>query len=127
MGLAQGVHKRLRKHGIEIAHLKLTFGERAALGAVQLVRSETEPEFTQKIEHPVSGGELRVNLRAEADPDTLMAAVNAALVEAVERMQGLKLPTAFSQHLRPGQPKPTHRVTELPSHRSPRRRNSISA
>jgi G3E family GTPase len=127
MELAQGVHRRLRMHGIEIAHLKLTFGERAALGAVQLVRSEGAPEFTQKIGHRVWGGELLVNLRAEADPDTLMAAVNAALVEAVERKHGLKLPTAFSQQLRPGQPKPTHRVTELPPHRSPRRRNSISA
>jgi hypothetical protein len=113
MELAQGVHRRLRMHGIEMAHLKLTFGERAALGAVQLVRSEGAPEFTQKIGHRVWGGELLVNLRAEADPDTLMAAV--------------KLPTAFSQQLRPGQPKPTHRVTELPPHRSPRRRNSISA
>lgn len=116
MELAQSVHRRLRKHGIEIAHLKLTFGERGALAAVQLVRSETEPEFTQKIEHPVLGGELRVNLRAEAHPDTLMAAVNAALEQEVGRMPGLKLPAAFSQHLRPGQPKPTRRVTKLTRH-----------
>jgi G3E family GTPase len=116
MGLAQSVHQRLRKHGVEIAHLKLTFGERAALGAVQLVRTEAKPEFTQKIGHPVWGGQLRVNLRAEADPDRLMAAVSGALVQAVERVPGLELPLSFSQHLRPGQPQPIHRVTTLTRH-----------
>ena len=110
MGLAKEIQALLRKKDVEIAHLKLCFGGEGGLAVVQLARSDTEPEFTQRIARSVSGGELRVNLRAEADPDRLLAAVNRALVTAVQAVPGLSITTASSQHFRPGQPKPTHRV-----------------
>ena len=140
MAGAGGIAKRLRKRGIEVAHLKLSLthgqamaGEDAgdqgeggmletgALGrttsprsggmaAVQWVRSDIEPEFTRKMETPWTGGRLLINLRAEGDPDVLAADTFAVLADWLEGMPEIVMTSICTEHFRPGKPVPMHRV-----------------
>lgn len=112
-GLAEGVQGRLLKRGVEIAHLKVTFGKPGKLAAVQLVHSHSRPEFTAQLRRPLSEGELRINLRAEADPDLLLSDVLQTLVESVEQVAGLQILTGVSNHFRPSQPNPVHRLNSV--------------
>ena len=65
---------QIRLAGAEIAHLKMTLSPDAGLGeiaVINLVRSDFVPELSLTIEEPVASGQLIVNLRAEADPETM--------------------------------------------------------
>jgi len=61
------------------------------------------------LDEPTSGGQLILNLRAEGDPEQLLAAVNAALVSAASSFDGLAATLDHEEHFRPGKPVPTHR------------------
>ena len=80
------------------------------IAAVQWVRNGTPPELTRRMAGPLTSGRLLINLRAEADPDVLVAATFAVLDGQMERLPGLVLSAVESQHFRPGKPVPTHRV-----------------
>ena len=54
------------------------------------------------------GGQLLINLRAEADPDVLAAETFAVLARQLEMLSGLVMSSMKSAHFRPG--KPVHRV-----------------
>ena len=136
MDLAEGIAERLTKLGIEVAHLKLSLTQGAGavdkgmggkgkgsrdkagtglatgggMAAVQWVRSGSAPELTRRMAEPLTGGRLLINLRAEADPDVLVAATFAVLDGQMERRPRLVLSAVESQHFRPGKPVPTHRV-----------------
>lgn len=99
----------------EIAHLKMTFSPDNGLGdiaAVSLVRSDYVPELSFKLDGPAESGQLIVNLRAEADPVELQAAVEAALAAAPRDLPGLTLKLDHSEQFRPGRPNPTHRYSD---------------
>jgi hypothetical protein len=59
----------------------------------------------------VSGGELVINLRAEADPKALREILEESLTEF--RRENLQLKLEHIENFRPGKPVPTHRVEEL--------------
>ena len=80
------------------------------MAAVQWMRSGSEPEMTRRMEGALTGGRLLINLRAEGDPDVLVAETFAVLDGQMGRLPGLVLSAVESQHFRPGKPVPTHRV-----------------
>jgi G3E family GTPase len=108
--IATGIQQRLA--GAEIAHLKMTLSPDSGLGdiaAINLVRSDFVPELSLTLDAPVTSGQLIINCRAEAGPETLRDALRGAVEEI-----GVTFPTLSAQieHLeffRPGKPTPTHR------------------
>ncbi len=103
---------RLASTGAEVAHLKMTFSPESGLGgmvAMNLVRNDYVSELTQEMEDWVLGGELVVNLRAEAGPETLEAALDDGLRTLREGQPGLAIRTVHREAFRPGKPTPTHR------------------
>ena len=83
------------------------------MAAVQWVRSGSAPELTRLMAGPLTGGRLLINLRAEADPDVLVAETFAVLEKQLKILPGLVLTEMPSQHFRPGKPVPTHRVSAV--------------
>jgi len=117
--LARDIQTQLNAAGGEVAHLKMTFspdGGLNDLAAVNLVRSDFVPELGLRLDQPVASGQLILNLRAEAAPDTLRIAVEAALVRLSLRaapheaaLPALHARVDHLEHFRPGKPQPTHR------------------
>ncbi len=113
--LARAIQTRLDTAGGEVAHLKMTLSPSGGLNdlaAVNLVRSDFVPELGLRLETPVAAGQLILNLRAEAAPETLKAAVEsavAALVAAGAPLAGGQARIDHLEHFRPGKPQPTHR------------------
>ncbi|MHA3772066.1 GTP-binding protein [Verrucomicrobiota bacterium sgz303538] len=108
--LASEVQAQLAGH--EIAHLKMTLSPDEGLGdvaVINLVRSDFVPELSLRLDEHVVSGQLILNLRAEADPEALRDAVQAA----VQKLNNSELVVAAKlDHLeffRPGKPQPTHR------------------
>lgn len=105
---------RQRLGDAEIAHLKMTFSPDEGLGdiaAVSLVRSDYVPELSLTLDGPAESGQLILNLRAEADPADLRAAVEAAVAALPQRLPSLTARLEHAEQFRPGRPTPTHRVT----------------
>ena len=108
--LASDIQRRLAIEDAEIAHLKMTLSPDAGLGdvaAINLVRSDFVPELSLRLEEPVASGQLIINCRAEASPESIRDAVQAA----VAQLNTTEV-TAAIEHLeffRPGKPEPTHR------------------
>ncbi len=111
--LATNVQGRLQLAGTEIAHFKMTFspddGIAGELASVNLVRSDYIAELGMELDEPSTGGQLIVNLRAEADPADLVEAVKVALAETTSGFFGLTATVDHEEHFRPGKPTPTHR------------------
>ena len=111
--LATGIQDRLQRDGAEVAHLKMTFSPDEGLddiAVVNLVRNDFIPELSQSLEEPVSGGQLIVNLRAEASPEILRKTLQNAVAGTVEKSSGLTAKLEHLEHFRPGKPQPTHRM-----------------
>ena len=115
--LALIVQARLQQNGAEIAHFKMTFspddGIAGELASINLVRSDYVAELGMELDEPTTGGQLIVNLRAEADPASLMDAVKDGLAEATLNFFGLRATIDHEEHFRPGKPTPTHRDGEV--------------
>ena len=112
--LAGHIRRRMSADSIEIAHLKMTLtadGDARHPVVLSLVSTAREPELSGALEQRVSGGELVINLRAEAPPDALRLAVEGALAAGVA--SGLIAVVRQLEHFRPGPPKPTHRVDSV--------------
>lgn len=111
--LASEVQKRLQGQKAEVAHLKMTLSPDNCLpgdiAVVNLVRNDFVPELPLRMESPVTGGQLIINLRAEAAPDILGTVVRDALLAAAEAFPTLKAALDHLEHFRPGKPTPTHR------------------
>ena len=110
--LARGIHAQLA--GAEIAHLKMTLSPAGGLGdiaVINLVRSDFVPELGLRLDAPISGGQLIVNLRAEAAPETLRDAVREAVETLGAQFPGLRAQLDHLEFFRPGKPQPTHRFT----------------
>lgn len=113
--LATNVQGRLQLAGVEIAHFKMTFspddGIAGELASINLVRSDYVAELGMELDEPTTGGQLIVNLRAEADPVSLVEAVKESLSQVTANFFGLTATLDHEEHFRPGKPTPTHRDT----------------
>ena len=110
--LATALGRRLGEKGAEVAHLKMTLSPRGGWGdlaLVNLVNLDFVPEVSERLHSPVDGGQLVVNLRAEADPELLRQVVESELA-ALELPAGAKLDLDHLECFRPAQPRPTHRI-----------------
>ena len=79
------------------------------LAVINLVRNDFVPELSQELTDWLDAGKLIINCRAEGSPDTLNAALNAALTEVGKQHPQLFLRLEHLEHFRPGKPQPTHR------------------
>jgi Ni2+-binding GTPase involved in maturation of urease and hydrogenase len=96
---------------VEIAHLKMTLTpdeDGGDIGVLNLVRSDGTAELSHVLKAPITGGELLLNLRAEADPEVLHAGVLAALDNC-----GAPVKVEHLEHFRPGKPEPTYRMAHV--------------
>jgi len=111
--VASEVQKRLQARKAEVAHLKMTLCPDAslpeAIAVANLVRNDFVPELSLKLESPVTGGQLIINLRAEAAPDILGTVVREALAASAKAFPTLNATLDHLEHFRPGKPTPTHR------------------
>lgn len=109
--LATAMQRALLADGSEIAHLKMTLspdnGLHGEVAVINLVRNDFRPEFGQELEEPVSGAQIILNLRAEADPERLAEIVEKAV--AASAPEGCRLTLDHLERFRPGRPVPTHR------------------
>lgn len=106
-----------RLNHTEVAHLKLTLspdgspaGGQGELGAVNLVRQDFVPELSLELAVPIESGEIILNLRAEADPDTLRGVVEEE-IENYRARTGVGLEIEHLECFKPGKPVPMHRIT----------------
>lgn len=117
--LAGAVQQRLLSAGAEVAHLKMTLSPdgslSGAIAGVNLVRNDFVPELSFQLEEPVATGQLIVNLRAEAAPDTLDALVRDAINVSAGEHPTLQATLEHVEQFRPGKPVPTHRLQSLES------------
>ena len=113
VALATAIQRRLTAQQVEIAHCKMTltaegFGEDMA--ALNVVRSDATPELSHRLSDPLTAGELLLNLRAEAAPDTLQVAVQAAIADAEQLEGSPRLRTTHAEAFSPARPTPTYRM-----------------
>ncbi|HYR59234.1 MAG TPA: GTP-binding protein, partial [Chthoniobacteraceae bacterium] len=115
--LAADIQRRLA--AAEIAHLKMTLSPHGGLGdiaAINLARSDFVPELSLKLEAPVTAGQLIINCRAEAAPETLRDAVRQSISALPTQFPDLTAQLDHLEYFRPGRPQPTHRdVAAAPS------------
>jgi G3E family GTPase len=115
--LATNVQSRLQDAAAEIAHFKMTFspddGIAGEIASINLVRTDYIPELGMELDEPTEGGQLIINLRAEAEPDVLMDTVRAALTEASAAFPTLTATVDHEEHFRPGKPTPTYRAGQV--------------
>lgn len=110
---ATDLQTRLRAATAEIAHLKMTFSPDDAfageIASIHCVRNDTPPESGMELDEPATRGQLIVNLRAEAAPDGLLAALQNAVQTVAPSFPGLCITLEHKEHFRPGRPEPTYR------------------
>jgi G3E family GTPase len=110
---AHRLHRRLREQSTEVAHLKMTLTpleDESDIAVVNLVRNDHAPELSHELWEPLTAGELVLNLRAEASPETLRAMVESAIEERRPVTGGPVIEIAHMESFRPGQPQPTYRL-----------------
>ena len=110
LGLAGSLRVAMEQRGYEVAHLKATLSPDDApseISAVNLVRTDSQPELSHRLVDPFEEGELLLNIRAEAPPESLEAAARAA----IEGLAGVAVKVERLEHFRPGKPRPTHRYS----------------
>ena len=118
-GLARRLQRRLVGAGAEVAHLKMTLSPARGdthlpdLALVNLVGLDFVAELSERLQAPVRGGQLILNLRAEAPPEVLRRTLEGELAS----LAADPAVTTTLDHLEvfsPGQPVPTHRLTAAP-------------
>lgn len=112
--LARALRAKLAEHDADVAHLKMTLtpiGDPYEIGAVNLVRDDSEPELSHRLSEPLVDGELLLNMRVESAPEVLESASAAAIEEVLVGRHGLTVDITHTEHFRPGMPVPVHRMT----------------
>ncbi len=110
--LCQSLQSRLASAGAEVAHLKMTLSPEEGLSdlaVINLVRNDHVPELSQALGDSIAGGQLIINLRAEAEPELLRRELNGALAEIFPAGAKVQAQLEHLEAFKPGQPKPTHR------------------
>src|ERR1051326_469033 len=114
MFIAREIHTNLVSMGYEVAHLKmaLTDGDNTReLAVLNLVRNDFQPEIVMSNLQPLMGGQLTINIRAEAPPDWLRTVTIEAIERRVRTYESLSIEIQKLINFRPAPPRPTHRVT----------------
>ncbi len=109
--IAADLRAQLAAQGAEIAHLKMILSADPSgleLAAINCTRTEQTAELSHTLSDLIDSGELLINLRAEAAPEALDTAVTATLTGLKSR--NIETTITHTEHFRPGQPVPTHRV-----------------
>ena len=109
--LAVDLQKEL--HDSEVAHLKMTLAPDSGpgdlgvgdLAIVHFVGEHVVPELAERLNGPVTGAQLVVNLRAEAPPAELRRALDAVVAARPE------LSLDHVECFEPSPPTPTHRLS----------------
>jgi G3E family GTPase len=112
MDLGRSLQSRLGGGGVEVAHLKMTLTpdeDGSDIAVANLVRSDSPPEMSHRLQEPLGSGQLILNLRAEADPELLRTETLAA-IESAAQAGGLSVGVEHLERFRPGKPTPTHRL-----------------
>jgi hypothetical protein len=90
--------------------MKMTLSPEGSLSGeiagINLVRNDFVPELSFELETPVKGGQLIINLRAEAAPDVLGTAVREGLARRRKKFPTLKATVDHLEHFRPGNRRP---------------------
>ncbi len=107
--IADALQSRLLREGAEVAHLKLTLSpdEGNDLAVLNLVRGDGQPESIHRLQDDLEAGEMLLNLRAEADPAILRAAVEEILGSLAP---AVTLTLEHLESFKPGKPQPTYRM-----------------
>jgi hypothetical protein len=110
--IGEYIQERLAAEGGEIAHLKMTLSpdEGNDIAVLNLVRGDGSPESIHQLQDDLESGELLINLRAEADPGMLRAAV----LGSVEGLApAIRSDIVHAEAFRPGKPEPTYRLATV--------------
>ncbi len=111
---ADEIRNKLSAHDIEIAHLKMTLdaGDEAGnLSVVSLVGSDDTVDLRESLHDRIGGGELIINLRAEAEPGLLGEVTKQTLDTCVRAGHDVSIDIVHLEQFRPGKPEPTHRIS----------------
>ena len=109
---AHDVNARLCSGRPEVAHFKMVLtpdDDAGDIAVLNLVGSDREAEQSHRLQDYLQSGELIVNLRAEADPELLRAAVVETLADVALRADA-KVEALHTEHFRPARPVPTYRM-----------------
>ena len=109
--LADTIRNHIRENGGEIAHLKTTLDPNdgtGTLSVVSLVTTEGDCDLRESLLDQVDGGELIVNLRAEADPNTLESIIRTS----IGTLHPVRVTLEHLAQFRPARPVPTYRMEE---------------
>lgn len=113
---AETIQPRLNSAGAEIAHLKMTLSPDDGIGdlaVLNLVRNDFVPELSQSLEDVISGGQLIVNLRAEASPELLKEVVTESLGAVGKASPQVVAKVEHLEFFKPGRPQPTYRMASM--------------
>jgi Ni2+-binding GTPase involved in maturation of urease and hydrogenase len=110
-GLVHAITDELERTAVNIAHFKMTLqdGHGNTMRA-QVTRNGEKPILGGAFDGPVRGGTLLINLRAEAEPEALAAAVETGLAAT---LAAVAHKVTEMKYFKPGQPKPTHRIAAV--------------
>jgi hypothetical protein len=78
------------------------------IAALNCTATEREPELSHRLSDEIDEAEILINVRAEAAPEALEAALQSAAANL--RATGATVSITHCEHFRPGQPIPTHRM-----------------
>ena len=108
--MADELHRVLKQAQVEVAHLKMTLSptdHAQDLAVINLVDSAYVAETSMTLSADLSEGELVVNLRAEAAPETLESSLQQALDACQNEAVSVRL--EHIECFRPGKPVPVFR------------------
>ena len=96
----------------EVAHFKVVLSpdeEGGDIAVLNKVGTDREAELSHTLQDELVSGELIVNLRAEADPESLLKSVLDAVATLTARI-GARAEILHTEHFRPARPVPTYRM-----------------
>lgn len=112
MFIASEIHGRLVDMGYEVAHLKMALSDdehQRELAVLNLVRNDFQPEIVMSNLQPLTGGQLTINIRAEAPPEWLRRVTLDAIERRTQTYESLSIEVEKLVNFRPPPPRPTHR------------------
>jgi G3E family GTPase len=112
MFIAREIHSGLVSMGYEVAHLKMSLSDddrQREMAVLNLVRNDFEPEIIMSNLQPLTGGQLTVNIRAEAPPEWLRKVTLDAIERRNQTYESITVEVQNIVNFRPPRPQPTHR------------------
>ena len=110
LALVETLGGRLQSDRLEAVHLKVLAEGDGGFAVANLVSSSDTAEISLPSQTDSNTVKLTINARVAADPAVLSAHTEAALAE-VAAAHSAQASTTTLQHLRPGRPEPTHRLS----------------